>query len=110
MRASKENIPYKKCIDYWIDNCYTLRYTGGMVPDIYQIFIKEKGIFTNLSSEKNPAKLRVLYEVGPLGFLVVKAGGKASLGKTPLLDLEVTSYDQRTDIIVGSTEEVNLVE
>jgi len=64
-----------------------------MVPDIYHIFIKEKGIFTNLSSEKNKAKLRVLYEVGPMAFLVEKAGGKASLGTSNLLDLEVTGYD-----------------
>lgn len=65
-----------------------------MVPDIYHIFIKEKGIFSNLSSEKNPAKLRVLYEVGPMSFLTVKAGGKAILGcGKNLLDLEVTGYD-----------------
>lgn len=81
-----------------------------MVPDIYQIFMKEKGIFSNLSSPKNPAKLRVLYEVGPMALLVVKAGGKASLGDKPLLDLEVTGYDQRTDIICGSVEEVEIVE
>lgn len=64
-----------------------------MVPDIYHIFLKGKGVFTNLSSSKNPAKLRVLYEVGPIAFLVAKAGGKASLGHSNLLDLEVTGYD-----------------
>lgn len=49
---------------------YTLRYTGGMVPDIYQIFIKGEGIFTTVGSKSHPAKLRVLYEVAPMSFLV----------------------------------------
>lgn len=35
LRAVNDIPQYKKCIDYWIDNGYTLRYTGGMVPDIY---------------------------------------------------------------------------
>ena len=35
LRAGTDNPKYKKCIDYWIENGYTLRYTGGMVPDIY---------------------------------------------------------------------------
>ncbi|KRX05375.1 hypothetical protein PPERSA_00676 [Pseudocohnilembus persalinus] len=111
LRASQENEGYKRCIDFWIKEAYTLRYTGGMVPDIYQIFIKGKGIFTNLSSSKNPAKLRVLYEVGPFAFLLEKAGGKAQLPDgSDLLDLQVSGYDQRSDIIVGSEEEVYTVE
>jgi sedoheptulose-bisphosphatase len=58
LRASNEDIKYRNLINYWIDNRYTLRYTGGMVPDIYQIFIKGEGIFVNLPSQKAPSKLR----------------------------------------------------
>ncbi|KAJ4901927.1 hypothetical protein Rs2_15878 [Raphanus sativus] len=35
-----------KLIDYYVKEKYTLRYTGGMVPDVNQIIVKEKGIFT----------------------------------------------------------------
>ncbi len=64
---------------------YTLRYTGGMVPDVCQIFIKGHGIFSCLSSQKHKAKLRVLYEVACAGFLIEKAGGKTvTIGKKPL--------------------------
>jgi sedoheptulose-bisphosphatase len=52
-----------------------------MVPDIYQIFIKGYGVFCNLGSKKHPAKLRLLYEIGPLSFLVSKAGGLTSTGE-----------------------------
>lgn len=40
---------------------YTLRYTGGMVPDVSQIFIKGHGIFSCCASKNHKAKLRVLY-------------------------------------------------
>lgn len=54
---------------------YTLRYTGGMVPDVYHILIKSKGIFTNVSSPSAKAKLRLLYECAPMALLIEAAGG-----------------------------------
>ena len=41
-----------------------------MASDIYQLFIRETGVFCCLVSEKSPAKLRFLYESAPLAFLV----------------------------------------
>ena len=46
-----------------------------MVPDVYQIFIKGHGVFTNVPSQKHKAKLRILYEVAAVAFLFEKAGG-----------------------------------
>ena len=54
---------------------YTLRYTGGMVPDVYHILIKGKGVFSNVSSATAKAKLRLLYECAPIALLVEAAGG-----------------------------------
>jgi fructose-1,6-bisphosphatase len=47
-----------------------------------------------------------LYECFPVGFLVEKAGGRASDGTQPLLDLKVVSFVHKCDIIIGSAEEV----
>merc|ERR1712205_218492 len=58
------------------DEGYTLRYSGGLVPDVYQQFTKNMGIFTNPTSDKSPAKLRLAFEASPFGLLVEKAGGK----------------------------------
>ncbi|MCD7452350.1 hypothetical protein HAX54_016278 [Datura stramonium] len=73
-------------IDYYVKEKYTLRYTGGMVPNVNQIIVKEKGIFTNVTSPSAKAKLRLLFEVAPLGFLIEKAGGYSSDGKQSVLD------------------------
>lgn len=33
-RCIVDHIPYREVVDYWIHNGYTLRYSGGMAPDI----------------------------------------------------------------------------
>ena len=85
MRSASDNLQYREHINNWIMKGYTLRYTGGMVPDIAQIFIKGHGIFACCSSKNHKAKLRVLYEVACVGFLIEKAGGKSiTAGKIPI--------------------------
>jgi sedoheptulose-bisphosphatase len=87
----------------WVKKAYTLRYTGGLATDVYQIFIKGHGIFSNCGSVKYECKLRVLYEVAALGFLIEKAGGKTIMaGKGSLLDYEVKGYDDKLSFALGS--------
>jgi fructose-1,6-bisphosphatase len=64
-----------------------------MAPDCYLLFIKGEGVFSSVSSVPHVApKLRVLYEVLPISHLVVKAGGMASDGKQPLMDLVIKGF------------------
>uniref|UniRef100_M4CG88 Uncharacterized protein n=1 Tax=Brassica campestris TaxID=3711 RepID=M4CG88_BRACM len=37
LRATFDNSEYSKLIDYYVKEKYTLRYTGGMVPDVNQV-------------------------------------------------------------------------
>merc|ERR1712129_611051 len=36
LRAAQDVPEYKELVDYWMENRYTLRYTGGLVPDVCQ--------------------------------------------------------------------------
>lgn len=49
---------------------------------MFQIIVKEKGVFTNVTSPSTKAKLRLLFEVAPLALLVekvrVEAGSKSN--------------------------------
>jgi sedoheptulose-bisphosphatase len=112
LRATFDNPEYEKLVSYWIGEKYTLRYTGGMVPDVFQIIVKEKGVFSNVTSPSTKAKLRILFEVAPLGLLVEKAGGYSSAdGKQQsALDVPIESYDQRTQVCYGSQGEVRRFE
>ncbi|MGZ6192956.1 MAG: class 1 fructose-bisphosphatase [Syntrophales bacterium] len=86
---------------------YKLRYSGGLVPDINQVIIKRGGIFSYPALKKSPqGKLRLLFELQPMAFIVEQAGGMATDGKDDILSLKVTSVNQRSPIYIGSSSEV----
>ena len=106
-KSMKYNKGYRDCIQYWAKNGYTLRYSGGMAPDCFHIFMKGEGIFSSVSYPgKIKPKLRFLYEVTPIAFLCEMAGGVSSDGEDCILDIKCTGYDHIHDIIIGSAEEV----
>lgn len=85
---------------------YTLRYVGSMVADIHRTLFKG-GIFIYPSDAKHPdGKLRLLYEVAPLGFLITQAGGTAISNGVNSLDLVPVKHDQRVPAAIGSMAEV----
>lgn len=96
-----------KFVEYLEEAGYKLRYSGGFVPDINQVIIKRGGIFTYPATKKNPAgKLRLLFELQPMAFLVDQAGGMAIDGSKNILDIEVKTIHQRAPIYIGSRHEV----
>jgi len=88
-----------------------LRYSGGFVPDINQVLMKRNGIFMYPHLTDAPeGKLRVLYELNPMAFLIEQAGGAASTGRGRVLDLKPDSIECRAPIFIGSKESVELAE
>lgn len=55
-------------------------------------------------------KLRPLYEAAPLAFIVEQAGGAASDGEQPIMDLQASELHQRTPLFIGSCEDVATLE
>jgi len=88
-----------------------LRYSGGFVPDINQILIKGQGVFLYPHLRNMPrGKLRMLYELNPMAFLVEQAGGAASNGHQPILDIELEGIDHCEPVFIGSKADVAKVE
>lgn len=108
LKIINENLGYKKLLEYWIKNNYQLRYSGGMVPDINQLLVKGQGIFVNVASKNQVPKLRMLYEIAPLGFLIEKAGGKTSDGILSVLDILIKNTNQTSQIAFGSEFDVEI--
>lgn len=77
LRATTEDDSYRRLIDYYMRNKYTLRYSGGLVPDFYHALIKGQGVFLSPVTAHSPAKLRLVYEVAALAFISCAAGGGA---------------------------------
>lgn len=51
-------------------------------------------------------QLRLLYECIPMAYLITQAGGLASNGDIPILDIQPESIHQRSPIFLGSKEDV----
>ncbi|GFO54640.1 fructose-1,6-bisphosphatase class 1 [Geomonas sp. Red276] len=97
----------EKFIRHLEDKGCKLRYSGGFVPDINQVLMKGKGLFMYPALQGSPnGKLRVLFELNPMAFIVEHAGGAASTGTIPILDLQPESLDQRAPVYIGCAEDV----
>lgn len=89
---------------------YTARYSGALVGDFHRILF-QGGVFLYPGTVKKPeGKLRLLYETAPLAFLAEQAGGRASTGTQDILDAVPEKLHARTPLIIGSKEDVALVE
>ncbi len=92
---------------------YTLRYVGSMVADVHRTLL-EGGLFMYPGEagggKAASGKLRLLYEVAPMSYIVEQAGGRASTGIERVLDIAPSAYHQRVPLIIGSDQDVALVE
>ncbi|HYG49606.1 MAG TPA: class 1 fructose-bisphosphatase [Flavobacteriales bacterium] len=81
---------------------YSARYIGSLVADFHRNLLKG-GIYIYPGTTKSPeGKLRLLYECNPLAFIAEQAGGMATNGKVPILDIEPKKLHQRTPVFIGS--------
>jgi len=101
--AIKEFVRNKK------ESGYSMRYIGSMVADVHRT-IKYGGIFLYPKTVDAPkGKLRVLYECFPMAFILELAGGAASDGYKPILDIVPDALHVRSPIYLGNVEDVQEV-
>lgn len=101
---------HKKMIDDIFQEGYRLRYSGGMVPDIHHILLKNGGVFSYPGTTDKPeGKLRMLFEVFPFAFVVERAGGQAIDGHKRLLDLKPKHIHDTSPCFFGSNYEIEKV-
>ncbi len=85
---------------------YKARYIGSLVADFHRTLLYG-GIFLYPADRKSPkGKLRLLYEASPMAFIVEQAGGLATTGKQPIMDIVPEELHQRVPLIIGSEEDV----
>jgi len=110
LRGIDETPGYRGIVESWLSEQLTLRYSGCLVADMHHIFSKGQGVFTFPASKKYPqGKLRLPFECGPFAFLMEQAGGTATDGNRPVLDITIETVGHRCPLIIGSTNEVHRV-
>jgi len=109
--------PMKRLVDHFkspdTKPAYTGRYIGSLVADFHRNLLKG-GIFMYPADSRDPkkpyGKLRLMCEANPLAFVVREAGGYASTGVMPILDVEPQELHQRIPLFIGSKQDVELAE
>jgi len=85
---------------------YSARYVGSMVADVHRTLLYG-GIFMYPATTKAPGgKLRLLYEANPMAMLIEQAGGMASTGNAPLLEVQARELHERVPVFMGSKRDV----
>ncbi|KAK0620118.1 fructose-1-6-bisphosphatase [Immersiella caudata] len=109
LRAAAEDERYMNLVNHYMRNKYTLRYSGGLVPDVVHALVKGHGIYLSPVTGASKAKLRRLYELCPLALIVECAGGRAvdPADGTDILAREIKNCDERGGLICGTREEVD---
>jgi len=89
---------------------FNMRWLAAMVGDVHRILTRG-GVFLypwDAREPDRPGKLRLLYEGAPMALLIERAGGLATDGTQPILDIVPTTLHQRVAVVLGSAEEVRL--
>ncbi|WP_019995926.1 class 1 fructose-bisphosphatase [Aureimonas ureilytica] len=87
---------------------FNMRWVASMVADAYRIFVRGGVYLYPGDSRKGYAagRIRLLYEASPVGFCAEQAGGAATDGLHPILDIVPEGLHQRTPVVFGSRNEV----
>jgi fructose-1,6-bisphosphatase I / sedoheptulose-1,7-bisphosphatase len=90
---------------------FNMRWVASMVADMHRILMRG-GVYLYPKDNKMPLKagrLRLLYELNPMSWIVEQAGGASSTGRERVLALVPTDIHQRAPIIIGSKNEVEKI-
>lgn len=91
---------------------FNMRWVASLVAETHRILMRG-GVFLYPRDRKDltkPGRLRLLYEANPIGFLVEQAGGRASTGHRPILEIVPESAHQRISFVFGARAEVERIE
>jgi fructose-1,6-bisphosphatase I len=90
---------------------FNMRWVASLVAEVYRILVRG-GVFmypVSLKDPEKPARLRLLYEVNPVAFIVEQAGGVCSTGRERIMDIKPTAIHQRVPVVLGSKNEVQRI-
>ncbi len=90
---------------------HNMRWIASMVADAYRIFMRG-GVFLYPGDRRKgyrSGRLRLLYEVSPIAFLVEHAGGMATDGQRRILDIVAKDVHERSPLVFGSRKVVETI-
>lgn len=110
---------WEPAVKLYVDECvagkdgargrdFSMRWMGCLVAEAHRILVRG-GVYLYPRDSRQPpqaGRLRLLYELNPVAFVIEQAGGLASTGSHRLMELVPTELHQRAGVIFGAREEV----
>jgi fructose-1,6-bisphosphatase I len=90
---------------------FNMRWIASLVAECHRILMRG-GVFLYPRDARKGyehGRIRLVYEANPIAFLIEQAGGKATNGIERILELRPAKLHQRTPLVFGSSEEVDLI-
>ncbi len=91
---------------------FNMRWIASLVAESHRILMRG-GVFLYPRDRKDLSRngrLRLLYEANPIGFLIEQAGGRASTGHQPILEVQPQAAHERIGFVFGARNEVERIE
>jgi fructose-1,6-bisphosphatase I/sedoheptulose-1,7-bisphosphatase len=91
---------------------FNMRWIASLVAEAHRILMRG-GVFLYPRDEREAnrsGRLRLLYEANPIGMVIEQAGGRASTGYGPVLDVAPAGLHQRSGLVFGARHEVERIE
>jgi fructose-1,6-bisphosphatase I/sedoheptulose-1,7-bisphosphatase len=91
---------------------FNMRWVASLVAETHRILMRG-GVFMyprDRNDLTRAGRLRLLYEANPIGFIIEQAGGRASTGATPVLEVIPESLQERIGFVFGARAEVERIE
>jgi fructose-1,6-bisphosphatase I len=87
---------------------FNMRWIAAAVGDLHQI-LRRGGVFMYPADARpgyEAGYLRLVYEAFPIAYLIEQAGGAATDGATPILDLTPAAHHARVPLFFGARDEI----
>ena len=91
---------------------FNMRWIASLVAEAHRILMRG-GVFLyprDTRDTTRAGRLRLMYECNPIGMIIEQAGGRASTGESPVLDVTPSALHQRIGFVFGAREEVERIE
>jgi fructose-1,6-bisphosphatase I len=91
---------------------YTMRWPDSLVAAVHRILMRGGVCLIPRDTREHgkPGHVHLLYEANPVAMLIEHAGGAATTGRVPVLDVVPKDIHERTPLIFGCKQDVELVE
>ena len=94
------------------DHDFNMRWVAALVAETWRVTCRG-GVFLYMDDARpgyETGRLRLVYEAAPVAMLVEQAGGLASDGRMPILDVIPGELHQRVPLVFGAAAEVRRLE